>query len=225
MPQSNFFSKLNIIQKIETDHGTACECGAQLHLRFPLYFFIYEIATKFPELDVKAQPYTSLFSLVPYCQFLLNTSLVVNDLYVRGVKSYCASLYRSDPYRRDYLNIILGLKVPPFVELLINQLPATYDPQRFLLAFVPSLAGYSFEYDLGRSVTPALMMLAHEILTSVRTNENPVVILCKFYASMLTRVANSNLCVTHFLEAQYLQGNTAIIHPNWLNESTKKPHR
>lgn len=122
---SNFFSKLNVIDRIETDHGTSFTVDVQPDLRFPFYYFTYEVTSKYPELDVKAHPYTSSFSLVAYSQVLFNCALLVNDLYVRDTKSYFASLYRSDPYRRDYLNLLLSLKVPPFVELLINLMAAT----------------------------------------------------------------------------------------------------
>jgi len=82
---------------------------------------------------------------------------------------------------------------------LINNLAPTYDPQRRLQVYIPSLAAYDFSTDYGRSVPPSMFILAHHLLASSRTNAEPKTILRTFYATTILEIGNATYTPSNFL--------------------------
>lgn len=162
----------------------------------------------------------STFTLIAYQQMLFNAYILICDLYSREMVSYYASFYKNNPQKMDFLTKLLDCYVPPDLEALLNAFAPTFDPQRRLQLYTPSFAGYNFE--LGRSVPPSLMILAHHLLASVRTNSDPETMLRTFYSTTVTRVNNINYTPANYIGGYFDRNQRPTSHSNWLNARFEK---
>jgi len=183
---------------------------------------MYNIAEEYPDLTTKAHPYVSTFALIAYQQLMLNAYLLVCDLYARETASYFAQSYKNDTLKSDFLSRLLSCYIPPDLELLINNLAPTYDPQRRLQVYVPSLSAYDFLTDYGRSVPPSMFILAHHLLASSRTNAEPETILRTFYATTILEIGNTTYTSSNFLGGYFDRLQRPTNHTNWLNSRFEK---
>lgn len=128
----------------------------------PTPYFMYNVAEEYPELNLISHPFVRTFTLIAYQQLMLNDYLLICDIHARGNISIFAQSYKNDALKSDYLlqTRLMNSYVPPDLELLINNLASTYDPQRRLQSYVPSLAGFDFNLDFGRIVPPSMFILA-----------------------------------------------------------------
>ncbi|KAG8227153.1 hypothetical protein J437_LFUL001697 [Ladona fulva] len=215
--KSDYFEKLDVAIRMELDHGQTHTIDVQPDLRFPFQYFLYNVSNKYPDLTTKSHPFVSTFTLVAYQQILFNSFLLICDLYSRDQASFFAQRYKNVSQKMDLLTKLLDCHIPQELELLLSQLAPTYDPQRKLMTFVPSLAGFDFNLDLGRIVPPQMMILAHHLLASVRTNSEPETILRTFYAAPILTVNEVVYTPSHFLGAYFDINQRPTNHPNWLN--------
>lgn len=149
---------------------------------------MYNIAEEYRELNAKAHPYVSTFTLIAYQQIMLNAYLLICDLHARENISYFAQSYKNDAVKSDYLSRLMSSYVPPDLEILINNLAPTYDPQRRLQSYVLSLSEFNFLLDIGRIVPPSMFIFAHHLLASTRSNADPETVLRQFYSTQISTV-------------------------------------
>lgn len=220
--KSTYFEKLDMAIRMELDHGTQHIIDVQPDLRFPFQYFIYDIAERYPELTVKSHPYTSTFTLIAYNQILFNAYLLICDLYSRENPSVYAQCFKNDAAKADLLTKLLACYVPTTIEPLFNSLAPTYDPQRKLQLYVPTLAGFDFILDFGRSVPPSMLILAHHLLASIRTNSDPETVLRTFYSTTILTVDNTNFTPANFLGGYFDVNQRPTSHTNWLNARFEK---
>lgn len=152
LKKSTYFEKLDVATRLELDHGISHIIDVQPDLRFPLQYFMYNIAEEYPDLTTRSHPYVSTFTLIAYEQLLFNAYLLACDLHARDTLSYHATFYKNDSLRSDYFNKLMNCYVPSDLETLLLNLAPTYDPQRRLQLYVPSLAAFDFALDIGRCV-------------------------------------------------------------------------
>lgn len=81
LPQkkSSYFEKLDVATRLELDHGLSHIIDVQPDLRFPLQYFMYNVAEEYPDLNAKSHPYVSTFTLIAYQQIMLNAYLLICD--------------------------------------------------------------------------------------------------------------------------------------------------
>lgn len=135
--------------RLELDHGVQHIIDVQPDLRFPLQYLMYNTAEEYPDLSTESHPYDNTFTMIAYQQLMLNAYLLICDLYSRENISYFAQGYKSDSLKSDYLSKLMSCYIPSDLEVLINNLAPTYDPQRRLQLYVPSLAVFDFLSDFG----------------------------------------------------------------------------
>lgn len=221
-PRSTYFEKLDMAVRMELDHGTQHIIDVQPDLRFPLQYILYNVIEQFPELTVKSHPFISTFTLVAYQQILFNAYLLICDLYSREIVSFNAAKYKSNPTKMDFLTKLLDCYIPTDLEVILNALAPTYDPQRRLQLYAPTFAGFHLATDFGRCVPPSMFILAHHLLASVRTNSDPETILRTFYATPILSIPDKNFTPANFLGAYFDRNQRPNNHSNWLNSRFEK---
>lgn len=221
-PKSDYFSCLNIASKIQVNSGSQFTIDVQPDFRFPLYYMIYNTIAQYPSLDVKSFPYVSPFSLIAYQQFLLTGHLLLMDIHHRPQSSAFANAYRHDNSLKDFVTLLTQCTVPTDLEPLITQLTSVRDPSRTDLVFVRNLASLSWNHDFGRLVPPHIMIIAHNIIASLRTNQTPDEVLLAFYQTNVCQLAEINYTVSEFLGGWYRLQNANRIHPNWINMAVEE---
>lgn len=107
--------------------------------------------------------------------------------------------------------------VPSDIEPLIRQLTSVRDPSRTDLVYLPNLGAFSWNHDFCRLVPPHIMIIAQNIIASLRTNLTPDKDLLAFYATNVCQVGEVNYTVSEFFGGWYLPQNANRIHPNWIN--------
>lgn len=96
------------------------------------------------------------------------------------------------------------------------------DPSRTHLVYVPNLASFSWNHDFGRLVPPHIMIIAHNIIASLRTNQIPEEVLLAFFTANVCQVAEVNYTVSECLGGWYRLENTNRIHYNWINMAVEE---
>jgi len=215
VPPSNadYFGRMNLPTNIELDSGNYHTIDVQFDTRFILNYIMYHVSALTPELNFKGHPYFSPLSLIGYCLHLLYALMLACDVTFRPDKSYHAARFMTDQERKDMYDVLLNCHLPTFLSDLFMELAPVYDPRRNNLLFVPSLAGFSFEHDFGRTLPPSLFYSAHHMLASTRTNKDPNDVIDDCMALDVITAGVTNFTVSNFLGTWYASGH----HDNWLN--------
>lgn len=117
----------------------------------------------------------------------------------------------------DFLTKLLDCYVPTDLEVILNALAPTYDPQRRLQLYVPTFAGFHLPTDFGRCVPPSMFVLAHHLLASVRTNSDPETTFRTFYATTILTIQDRNYTPANFLGAYFDRNQRPTNHSNLIN--------
>lgn len=221
-PDSDFFQRLNMASKIETNAGLEFIIDVQPDLRFILYYSIYNVIKKYPSLDVKTHPYVSPFTLIAYDQTLIIAHLLLQDIHHRSICSHYANAFRRDNGTKDFLTRLTECIVPSHLEPILLQLISLYDSSRPNQTFIPDLAAFSWSHDFGRIVPPAIMLAAHNLIAGLRQQLTPDEILAHFYATEVCQVANVHYSVANLLGGWYRLDNADRMHVNWLNQAVEE---
>lgn len=183
---------------------------------------IYNTIAQYPSLDVKSYPYVSPFSLIAYQQILLTGHLLLMDIHHRPQTSQFANAYRQDNGLNDFLTLLTQCTVPSDLDPLITQLTSVRDPSRPDLVFVPNLGSFTWNHDFGRLVPPHIMIIARNIIASLRTNQTPDDVLLAFYNTIVCHVAELPYTVSEMLGGWYRLDNANRLHPNWMNSAVEE---
>lgn len=128
--KNDFFRRLDIPSRIEIDSGLPFTIDVQPDFRYPFNYIAYNISSQYPDLSVKEFPFVSTFTLIAYQQILHAAVYLLHDIYERDYPSPAAILYKNDAYRKDYLELLLKLRVPKDLETLLSNLSTVCDPQK-----------------------------------------------------------------------------------------------
>lgn len=66
------------------------------------------------------------------------------------------------------------------------------------------------------------MILAHQIIASIRANADPAAVLRQFYATTVLTVGDEHFTPSQFIGGYYNAGNRCTSHPNWVNSRFEK---
>lgn len=144
------------------------------------------------------------------------------DIHHRPQSLAFANAYIQDNGLKDFLTLLSQCTVPSDLEQLVTQLTSVRHPSRTDLVYIPNLASFSWCHDFGRLVPPHIMIIAHNIITSLRTNQTPDEVLLGFYATNVCQVAEVNYTVSECLGGWYRLDNVNRIHPNWINMAVEE---
>lgn len=182
---------------------------------------LYNTIAQYPSLDVK-YPYVSPFSLIAYQQILLTGHLLLMDIHHRPQTSQFANAYRQDNGLNDFLTLLTQCTVPSDLDPLITQLTSVRDPSRPDLVFVLNLGSFTWNHDFGRLDPPHILIIAHNIIASLRTNQTPDNVLLAFYNTIVCHVAELPYTVSEMLGGWYRLDNANRLHPNWMNSAVEE---
>ncbi|AFW17811.1 capsid protein [Heterobasidion partitivirus 8] len=215
VPPSNadYFGRMNLPTNVELDSGNYHNIDVQFDTRFILNYIMYHVTALAPELNFKGHPYFSPLSYIGYCLHLLYALMLACDVTFRSDKSWHAARFMTDQERKDLYEVLLNCHMPTFLSDLFLELSPVYDPRRNNLLFVPSLAGFSFEHDFGRTIPPSLFYAAHHMLASTRTNKDPNDVIDDCMSLNVITAGATTYKVSNFLGTWYASGH----HDNWLN--------
>ncbi|KAK9871897.1 hypothetical protein WA026_015146 [Henosepilachna vigintioctopunctata] len=152
-----------------------------------------------------------------FCITSWNNSLISQLNPTRSeVVSHDAAKFKNDPSKMDFSTKLLNCYVPPDLEVLLDALSPTYDPQRRLQLYVPSFAGLSFELNFERCLPPSMLILAYHLLASIRTNSDPEEILLTFYATTILTMDDLTFTPANFFGAYLDRNQRPTNHINWI---------
>jgi len=216
--ETDFFARLNMPQNVNLADSAHFTIEVQPDFRYIFYYIVYNVKKMYPTLDVRPNPNVSTLSLVGYCLDLVYAQLLLFDLHVRREKSFFALPFANDTMLNDYINAFAELRIPKFMEVLLNQLAPTLDPRRHNIEFVPTLAAFRFTHDYGRLIPGFILYKAHDFVASTRANIDPPVAVRRLYRTQLCSYNNVIFRIGNIFGTSYndAQGNP-VVHPNWLN--------
>lgn len=126
-------------------------------------------------------------------KILLAGHLLLMDIHHRPQTSNFANQYRQDYGLNDFLPLLTRCTVPADLEHLIRQLTSVRDPSRTDLVWVPNLRAFSWNHDFCRLVPSHVMIIAQNIIASLRNNLTPDEVLLAFYATNVCKVGEVKL--------------------------------
>lgn len=214
---NDFFRRYNLNQRAQPDNGGDHIIDVQPDMRFPTSYLIYAAIKAFPDLDIKAHPSVSLYSLVAYEIIMLTAHLLLQDTVARPQKSFHAQQYHNDVERHDYLNHLMQCYVPDSLSTLLEALATTYDPAKPHCAFVPSLAGCIFEHDYGRLLPPHIFLTMHNLLATQRSSVPIIEMKRLFYREPVIQVGQNIYTVSNFIAGYFAHQGADGLHNNWIN--------
>jgi hypothetical protein len=204
---------MNISENIELDSGAPATYDVQPDTRFLANYVQYNIASQYPDYNIKGHPNVSPLSIAAYCMLLINAHLLGCDAYYRPQKSWIAATFLNDQSRKDYFDVLLNCRVPGFLKDILSELAPVYDARRTNHCFVPSLAGYHHAHDFGRSLPPQIWIHAHHLLATVNSRTDPDTYQAMIYETLIHTHDNQEYYIGNFLGTHY--GNE---HSNWVNQ-------
>lgn len=123
----NFFSKLNISDRIDIDHGIEFYIHVQPDMRYMVQYLMFTTAKEYPDLDIKGFPYTSLPTIGAYKLILLIGHTLLCDLHSTKPTTLASSSFLNDPILIKFLNLLKTLPVPQDVQVLIDYINPILD--------------------------------------------------------------------------------------------------
>lgn len=215
--ENNFIERYNVSRRCESNHGDMHIIDVQPDFRYPTAFIIYSVVKSFPELDTRAHPSVSIYSLAAYQIVVLTAHLLLQDTITRPVKSLPAQSYFNDSEKRDFIRLLQGLYVPESLATLLEQLATTYDPARPECVLVPSLAECIFEHDYGRLIPPMIFLRMHNLLTELRAAVPVSEMIREFYSTQLISIDNVATTISHVIGGIFNANNAENDPQNWIN--------
>jgi len=120
-------------------------------------------------------------------------------------------------YESDFVDILLQLKVPTFMSTILQSIAPTRDARRTNLPFIPTLNGFSFMHDFGRTFPSLIFWHAHHLLATTQANINPNEFMRMFFLEPIITINNDDFTVNQFFGDLYLQGvNEPRRHTKWI---------
>lgn len=214
---NDWFKRINVAKRCEVDHGSSHLIDIQPDYRFPVSYFIYTVLKSYPDLDTRAHPEVSVYSLIAYEIIMLSVHLLTLDLNIRNVPSIYANEFVNDGEMNRYMRNLHECHVNQATALLLENLPGVYDAQRLECLFVPSLASFMFNHDYGRIVPPQIFLTLHNLLATARTTLPVNELLRRFHAKPIVRIGNVDYTTAHFLAGYFNFNGQENIHMNWFN--------
>jgi hypothetical protein len=111
--------------------------------------------------------------LAAYFLVLLYTHWLISDYVNRPVPSFAAQEFMNDNYKREFIEDMLKLPLPDFLEVILRRFTATTSSHRGNVHFVPSLAGYSFHHHFGRIVPINFFTSIHDLISKLGPRTTP----------------------------------------------------
>jgi hypothetical protein len=213
----DYYKFMNMPQNVELSDSEPYTIDVQNDFRYIFAFIAFHVTALYPEANVKGHPAISPPSLIAYCLAIVYAHILTCDLSSRRTCSDYANVFRNDNHLKDYLSTLLNANIPPFLMPLLSQLAPTTDPRRTLIEYVPSLAGFSFIHDFGRTIPIHALLAAHQLVATSRSNLDPADVLLKLYKTELITVNTTPYRIGNLFGTHYNNQVHNFTHSNWLN--------
>nr|QVI03752.1 coat protein [Aplosporella javeedii partitivirus 1] len=170
LPRNNFFRDLDLPNRIHFDNALDAVIDVVPDVRYCLIFIVYHVAKLYTSKQ-NHSVYTPS-STVAYCLLQLYAFMLLNDVHGRSTPSAHATDFLGSESNIDYLKILLGSYVPPFMMDLFHGLTDCLDPRRPGIQYISTLAASVFNYDFGRLIPPGAFIYAHNQSCDEDTSRN-----------------------------------------------------
>nr|WKR37729.1 capsid protein [Leptosphaeria biglobosa partitivirus 3] len=137
-----------------------------------IMFCIYHAVSFTPQLELRNHAKVSTATVAAYFLAIIYAHILVQDIYLRPQTSYFASDFMDIEYKREFVNYMLHLPVPTFLEPILKKLFITTSDNRPNIVFCPSATGYSFAHHFGRFAPLSFFTHIHYMASSVPSNAN-----------------------------------------------------
>jgi hypothetical protein len=155
-----------------------------------IMFCIYHAVSFSPQLELRNHAKVSTATVAAYFLNLIYAHILVQDLYLRPQTSFFASDFMDTEYKRTFINFVLQLPVPKFLEPILKKLFLTTTDLRPHIVFCPSANGYSFLHHYGRFAPLNFLTHIHYMAASVQSNANVNQVFAEYLAMTMLRVDN-----------------------------------
>lgn len=222
-PQEN--TKLtDIIHRLnfQQDTGPQFIIDCQPDLRKSIAYYIHAIKSMTPTLDIQSYPLVSPFTLCAYFQILQAAYLLNSDLTHRPIPSEFANEFVDRNELKMFNKTLNELTVPESLVYILKTQNPLFEPHRPGLKFVPTMAGFIFTHDYGRTLPAYIWLLIHNMFALVPKNATSVDLIRQFYQAEVAVINNRIYTVSNFLGGYYTHGANRHQHRNWLNQQYEK---
>jgi hypothetical protein len=155
-----------------------------------IMFCMYHAVIFSPQLELRNHAKVSTATIAAYFLSLIYAHILVQDLYLRPQVSTSASDFIDIEYQRNFLNFILRLPVPTFLEPILKKLFLSTSDLRPHIVFCPSSNGYSFIHHYGRFAPVNFFTHIHYMAASVQSNSNVNQVFAEYLAMTMLSVNN-----------------------------------
>nr|BBU59859.1 capsid protein [Rosellinia necatrix partitivirus 25] len=181
-----------------------------------LCFILFHVNQLVPALEASKHAKISAATFTAYCLAIVYAHIFANDAYVRPVPSQHAYEWLNNAKKNDFIEFMLTLPVPEFLEPLLTKLTATSTERRANVAFVPSPAGFFYSMHFGRIFPIAMFTHLHDVAAEMPSNSSPSATMSDYFlrplytiTTLMTGVTNFSASSAHFLGTWFLSGGTA----------------
>jgi hypothetical protein len=155
-----------------------------------IMFCIYHAVSFTPQLELRNHAKVSTATVAAYFLSIIYAHILTQDLYLRPQTSHFASDFQDEEYKREFLNFLLQLPVPSFLEPILKKLFITTSDNRPNIVFCPSANGYSFAHHYGRFAPLSFFTHIHYMASSVQANSNVNQVFAEYLTMSVLKVNN-----------------------------------
>lgn len=216
-------SVVDITSNCSTDRGLKTIIEVIPDARVILKAIIFHVAPMYAEMSLKDTPHGSPLSIIGYLMFAIHAYMLHNDHLARRPRSDYADKFMTKPINADLFNILLQMKVPPFMKTILTGLVPTTDPRRTNFSYVSSFASFSFMHDYPRIIPPSLFITGHNLVSTLSARSQPTEVRNNFHGSTLVTYEGTALNIGNFLGTNIARVTSGTTYNdkfiNWLNQT------
>jgi hypothetical protein len=147
-------------------------------------YIMYHVNATCHKLEASFHAKISPGTYAAYCLSLVYGFFLACDVHIRPTPSAHAAAYDETAYKKKFLDFLLGLPVPTFLEPVLAQFAPTTDELRGNILFVPSAAGFDYGHHFGRFFPISVFTSLHDTTAEMPSNSSRFAI----YTDLFTRV-------------------------------------
>jgi hypothetical protein len=171
-----------------------------------IMFCIYHAVSFSPQLELKNHAKVSTATVATYFLAIIYAHILVQDLHLRPQTSFYASEFMDIEYKRSFVNFVLHLPVPTFLDPILKKLFISTTDLRPHIVFCPSANGYSYAHHFGRFAPLSFFTHIHYMASSVQSNSNVNQVFAEYLTmnTLTVNNADTDIARSHYTPANIL---------------------
>jgi hypothetical protein len=153
-------------------------------------YIMYHVNATCHKLEASFHAKISPGTYAAYCLSLVYGFFLACDVHIRPTPSAHAAAYDETAYKKKFLDFLLGLPVPTFLEPIFAQFAPTTDELRGNILFVPSAAGFNYAHHFGRFFPISVFTSLHDTTAEMPSNSSRFAIYTDLFNRVLYTVNN-----------------------------------